>query len=326
NADSINSVLGAAINQQSLFARRKLILVDEVDGLAGREDRGGVAAISALVEKSTFPVVLIANDPYKKNISSLRKKCELLEFHTLSYTSILSYIREVSQKEDITVDDETLTSLARSVGGDLRAAINDLQSFSYDGKLSKNDLDLAYSRDHTEKILNALVRVFKTTSAMVALSAFDDIQEDLDQVFLWIDENLPKEYTNVEDLAEAFSNLALADVFKGRITRWQHYRFYVYCYNLLSAGIALSKKEKYPGFTSYKPTTRILSIWMANQKNAKKKLIAQKIADKTHTSVKRAFKDDIYYYQYIFKHNKSEAVKIASFLDLNQEEVAWLER
>ena len=56
NADSINSVLGAAINQQSLFARRKLILVDEVDGLAGREDRGGVAAISALVEKSTFPV------------------------------------------------------------------------------------------------------------------------------------------------------------------------------------------------------------------------------------------------------------------------------
>ncbi|MFH1589524.1 MAG: replication factor C large subunit [archaeon] len=325
NADSINSVLGAAINQQSLFAKKKLILVDEIDGLAGREDRGGVAAINKLIADSSFPIVLVANDPYKKNIVTLRKKCELQEFHGLAYNSIVSHLKEICQLEQIDTNDEALTSLARSVGGDLRAAINDLQSFSYNKKLTVKDLDLAYSRDHTEKIVSALVRIFKTLSADVAISAFQDVDEDLDQIFLWIEENIPREYTKVEDLAEAFTNIALADVFRGRIRKWQHYRFYVYCYDLLSAGIALSKGEKYPGFTSYKPTTRILKIWMANQKNVKKKAIAQKIAAKSHTSAKRVM-DEVLLLKQVFKKNKAESKKLASFYELDKEEIEWLSR
>ncbi|MFC2134821.1 replication factor C large subunit [Bacteroidota bacterium] len=324
NADSINSFLGAAINQRSLFAKKKVILVDEIDGLAGREDRGGVAAINALSSKSVFPIILTANDAYKKNLASLRKKCELLEYRTLAYTSILNYLKKICQEENIDADEESLTGLARSVGGDLRAAINDLQSFSYNGKLSKEDLEVAYGRDHTEKILNALVRIFKTVNAEVALNAFDEVQEDLDEIFFWIDENLPKEYTKPEDLAEAFSNLAMADVFKGRIRRWQYYRFYVYCYNLLSVGIALSKDEKYPGFTSYKPTTRILKMWMANQKNMKKKAIAEKIAAKTHSSKKEAMQNDLPFIREIFRRNPEESEKLVDFFQLEKEEVDWL--
>ena len=79
NADSINQRLGAGIFQKSLFGKIKLILVDEIDGLAGREDRGGVGAIAALINKSCFPIVLTANNPWNKKLSSLRKKCELLE-------------------------------------------------------------------------------------------------------------------------------------------------------------------------------------------------------------------------------------------------------
>ncbi|MBU2443806.1 MAG: AAA family ATPase, partial [Nanoarchaeota archaeon] len=168
NAESINSLVGAAINQASLFQKKKLILIDEIDGVAGREDRGGVAAINTLIDKSTFPIVIIANDPYTKSISSLKKKCELLEYHPLLYTSILSYLKMICLKEGIAADEDALTSLARSAGGDLRAAINDLQSFSYNGKLTNSDLELAYGRDHTEKITNALVRVFKTLDASVA--------------------------------------------------------------------------------------------------------------------------------------------------------------
>lgn len=324
NAEGINSILGAAINQRSLFADKKLILVDEVDGLAGREDRGGVAAISVLLSKSIFPIVLTANDPYKKNLASLRKKCELQEYRGLIYTSILSNLKKICEIENIKVEDETLTSLARSVGGDMRAAINDLQSLSYDGTLTKKDLDLAYSRDRSEKIITALVRVFKSLNADIAIDAFDDVEEDLDKIFLWIEENIPKEYTKTKDLAEAFSNLALADVFKGRIRRWQYYRFYVYCYNLLSVGIALSKDEKYPGFTSYKQSTRILKIWMSNQKNAKKKDISHKIAVKTHSSTKTVMLTTLVYIREIFKKNKQKADKMAEFLDLSPEEVAWL--
>lgn len=322
NADSINSMIGAAINQQSLFMKQKLILIDEIDGLAGREDRGGVQAINSLIDKSTFPIILVANDAYKKNLTSLRKKCQLLEYHSLAYTSILSYLKKVVESEGIKTDESTLISLARAAGGDLRAAINDLQSFTYNKTLSKEDLELAYGRDHTEKIINALVRVFKTTNAAVALPAFDDVQEDLSEIFLWIEENLPKEYTNPADLAEAFANVALADVFFGRIRRWQHYRFYTYCYELLSVGVAIAKKEKYPGFISYQPTTRILQLWMAKQKNAKRDSIAKKIAEKTHSSIKRSIQEVPYYKKIIHAKNQT----VANFLELSDDEVEWLKR
>ena len=39
--------------------------------------------------------------------------------------------------------------------------------------------------------------------------------------------------------------------------------------------------EKYKELVKYKPTAKLLKIWWANQKAAKKKAIAQKIAQKT---------------------------------------------
>ncbi len=320
NADAINSFVGAAINQMSLFGKKKIVLIDEIDGLSGNKDRGGAAAINKIISGSTFPVILVANDVYKKSLKAIKKKCQLLEFHSLAYPSIVTYLKKVIQAEGLIVEEEALTSLARSAGGDLRAAINDLQSFSYKGALTVDDLALAYGRDHTEKITNALLRVFKTTSADTALNAFDEVNEDLDTIFLWVEENLGKEYTKPADLAEAFANVALADKFFGRIRRWQYYRFYVYCYNLLSAGVAIAKKEKYPGFPTFKQNSRILSMWIYNNKNAKKKAIAEKLAGASHLSKKQAFKY-VPYLKVYFKANKDQ---LTNELDLSSEEVAWL--
>jgi len=46
--------------------------------------------------------------------------------------------------------------------------------------------------------------VFKTTDLKVALSAFDNVDENLDKMSLWIDENLPSEYKNPIELARAY--------------------------------------------------------------------------------------------------------------------------
>ena len=59
----------------------------------------------------------------------------------------------------------------------------------------------------------------------------------------WVEENIPREYKKNPDIARAFDALSIADTFFGRIRRWQYYRFYVYIYNLLSAGIAIAKEE-----------------------------------------------------------------------------------
>ena len=191
-------------------------------------------------------------------------------------------------------------------------------------ELEKSDMEQLSERDKKESIIDALVRIFKIKDPKIASMAFNNVEEDTDQLFLWIDENLPKEYTKPEDLARAYNMLSRADVFRGRISRWQHWRFLVYINDLLTAGIAVSKDEKNKEFVSYGPTQRLLKIWRANMKYQQRKAIAEKIASKTHTSVKDTIKSTLPYVQYIMKKNKSSRVKLGEFFELDKEEVEWM--
>jgi replication factor C large subunit len=105
-----------------------------------------------------------------------------------------------------------------------------------------------------------------------------------------MDENIPLEYKG-EELVKAYDALSQADVFRGRIYRKQYWRFLIYEYFLLSGGIAASKDYNKTGFTSYKKPSRILKIWLNNQRTMKKKSICIKYAKHTHISIKRAMRD-----------------------------------
>ena len=323
---SIQTILGGSSRQMSLFGSGKLILIDEVDGLSGREDRGGATAIADIIAKSKFPIVLTANDPWDKKLSPLRSKSILVEMGSVNYLSIAKLLQQICEKEGVKYDEMALKSLARRAGGDIRSAINDLQTVSGVKKeLTKDSLDLISDRDRDETMFNALTRVLKNSDANLAVSAFDNVKEDLDGCFLWVDENLPKEYKNPKDLARAYEAMAKADVYRGRIRRRMHWRFLAYVNNLLSAGVAVAKDQKPSGFVKYSPTMRILKIWQANMKYQKRKAIAQKIAEVSHTSKKEAIKS-LPYIQQIFKAKHSSAQAIADDCDLDPEEVAWLEK
>ena len=91
---------------------------------------------------------------------------------------------------------------------------------------------------------------------------------NLDEIILWIEENIPHEYKGIS-LARAYERLSKADIFRGRIYRQQYWRFMVYENILLSYGISASKNLEAPinsNFVRYKKPTRILKIWLHNQK------------------------------------------------------------
>jgi len=324
NAEQINLKVGNAIKQQSLFAKGKIILVDEIDGLSGHEDRGGIQAIAKLIEDSAYPIILTATNPFENKFSSLRSKSNLIEFKPLDYLSIFKILKKICENEKIKFDDEILKSLSRRAGEDARAAINDLQMLAESKKeLTRESLEELADRNKVENIMSALNKIFKTTDLKIAIAAFENVEEDLNEQFLWIDENLPKEYTNPKDLAKAYEMLSKADVFNRRIRRWQHYRFLVYINALITAGIAAAKQEKYKNLVEYKPTGRILKLWWANQKAMKKKAIAQKIAAKTHSSSKEILKNTMPYLPVMFK-DKEMRNNIIKQLDLDKEEIEWL--
>lgn len=321
NKENINNIIGVSSKQISLFKKEKMILIDEVDGITGQEDRGGVQALIKIIEETSVPIIITSNDPFSQKLTPLRTKCKTIEFGTLSYVTIFNLLKKICGNEGIKYDEEVLKDLARRSGGDARGAINDLQILtSVNNTLEK--LDQLGEREQKESILNVLRIIFKSKKAENVLRAIDKTDLDLDEALLWIDENLPREYQG-QDLVNAYEHISRADVFKGRIRRWQHWDFLVYINALLTAGIATSKKEKNGNFVNYRRTGRILKLWQANMRNAKRNIIAEKLGAITHTSKKRAIQE-LPYLKLIFKKGKGQ--EIAEQLELSDEEVEWLRR
>lgn len=326
NKEHIKSIVGSASGQMSLFSKGKVILVDEVDGISGKEDRGGLQEIISIIEKTSFPIILTAMNPWDNKFSSLRNKSLLIKFEEINPESVFMVIKKICESEKIKYDESSLKSLARMAGGDLRASLNDLQQLSVNsGKIGKDELDTLNHREKQESIINALTKILKTTDPKVAISSFENVNEDYDQQMLWLDKNIPEEYEKIEDLSRAYDCLSKADIFSRRISRWQHWRFMVYINALITAGVAVSKDKKYDRFIEYKPTGRLLKIYWANIKNMKRKAIAEKIAVNTHTSKKEVLKS-IDYFRIIFNKNPKMADSMASELDLDKEEIDYLKK
>ncbi|MEK6921601.1 MAG: replication factor C large subunit, partial [Nanoarchaeota archaeon] len=257
NKETVLSVIGTASKQRSLFSSGKIILVDEVDGLSGNQDRGGISAIEEVIEQTAFPIFLTCQDATDKKIKSLLKKVHAVAFTPLDYFTVADILKHICTKETIAFDETALKTLARQADGDLRAAINDLQSLGKE-KITMEHINQLGFRNKQEALSDALIKVFKVKDASIALTAFDNVHEDLDQIALWIDENLPQEYLDPQSLAAAYDCLSRADVFTGRIRRWQHWGFLVYVNALLSAGVASAKTERNKNPVVYQRTQRIL--------------------------------------------------------------------
>lgn len=317
NKEKVSEIIGPASQQRSLFKKGKIILVDEVDGISTR-DRGGLTELLALIEKSSFPIIITANDIWQQKFNLLRQKAELVQLKDIDYKVVLDILKDVCQKENIFVANDVLTSISIKARGDVRAALNDLQSLSQmDEKTLVKEVG---DRNKEVSIFNALQYVFKNAQIDTKmLTIYDEVNLSADDIFLWIEENIPYEYQG-EELFKAFDALSKADVFRGRIHRQQHWRFLVYENFLLGPAIAAVKKYNRTGWTSYKKPSRILKIWMQNQRAAKKKTICEKYAKVCHLSIKGAMKDFLIIRQ-ILQNNK-----IREEMKLSEEETEFLDK
>ena len=323
-AEEIHNRIGNAVKQMSLFANKKLILIDEVDGISGTEDRGGITAITEIIQNSKFPVLITANDPYEQKLNSLRSKCLLVEFPSIPATIMCLPLKRIIEEEKIKLEESAIKTIARRSGGDLRGAIIDIQTIA--SNPTPQNIDTLHEREKAENIMNALVKILKSTDVNVARKALDDVDQNIDESFLWIDENLPKEYTFPKDLQKAYDYLSKADVYRGRIRKWQYWRYLVYSNSLLTAGIATAKEKKQGTFVQYQRTGRLLKIWMANQKYARRKKIAQKVAQATHSSARKSIKQTLPLIYSLFQNNHPSAQNIIKELKLDEEEIEWLEK
>lgn len=274
NKGAIERTMGAASSSAGLFSARKLILIDEVDGIHGNQDRGGVSAISKVLKESNQPVMLIANDAWDKRLSPLRSVCTFVEMRKVNKRTICSVISSIAGEEGIGISGERLEEIADNSDGDLRSAIIDITAAK-----------VRSARDRNTAVFECVRGLFKAESFVDAQRSFGGSTLDHDMVKLWIEQNIKNEYEHAHEVACAYGWLSRADVFDGRIMRRQAWKLLKYSSTLMLTGVSMCKQAKYRKFVKYEFPGYLRRMGLSSEKRGLRKRLRLKVAQKCHVSL-----------------------------------------
>jgi replication factor C large subunit len=306
NRERVERITHGATLAGSLFGRGRLVLIDDADVLAGRADSGGSAAITAFLRECPCPIIVTATDVWDKKLSGIRAECEAVELKRAGKASVRKLLARVAREEKLGLDDAALDSIAENAHGDLRAALNDLQS-------------LRPTLRDTEKDIFTMVRgILKAETYAAAKEA---VRGDIDYEFLklWIDENIPNEYESVPDVAAAYDSLSKADIFDGRIMK-QKWQLLKYSIDLATAGVALAKARPYHKFTKYSFPSYLRNMARTVERRAMLKAIGTKLGARMHTGRRNA----LFYLPLIKECGKKEPEAVMDFYGLDEEQFAFI--
>ena len=284
NKGSIGTTVWIAATQQTLDGRLRIILLDEVDGLSGTSDRGGIGAILNVIAESVHPIVMTANNPSSPRLKDLRKNSLVLVFEPLEPSDVMGVLRRIADSQDALVKDRILEEIADRSAGDLRAAISDLEAILKGGPPLEGELP---SRDIKRNVKEVLRRLFMTTDSVAARRVVSEADVDYESLLLWLEQNVHLHLRSTKELDLGFEALSLGDLTLGRIMRKQNWKLLSYVYDFLSAGVAISRQESPFRHVDYAEPTWPLLVWQGNRKREKKTQILTKLAKFTGVSIRR---------------------------------------
>jgi replication factor C large subunit len=310
-----------ALDAFSTQSKGNLLFLDEVDGIAGNEDRGGVGAIIEIVENSHVPVIMAANDPDLDKLRPLKKVCLLIRFQQIRIPLLIALMQKICVLEQVKAEFEALERIAQNSRGDVRSAINDLQSLSEENHvLTLQDAMALSSRNKDITMDETLRGFFSAKSIAEAANLLSRSSVDYDEFLMSVSDNLPKRYTDPAELAAAYDFVSQADVYRGRIGT-ENWHLLKYFYNALSEAAAVAP-ESYRPFEFITPPIRIITLFWTKGKRSMLDAVCGKIGVQCHVSRALAKNGFVPYIKGILEKEKKSP--LASWFKFTPEEVDFL--
>ena len=253
-------------------------------------DRGGLGAIAALVRTTRQPLVLTVNDasPLNRYSPVFQKGVLRIRFGPVPDADVRTLLRSVARGEGWEIAPEAVESIVRKADGDLRAALNDLEAIH---PLPAGALQLAplSARDRTEEFESL------TRDALMAGRYFRNVEvrERLDappdELFPWIEENVPRFAPSALALFESLQVLARAELCLARARRFRVYSQWSYASELMTGGVGITLAARggvaasrpfFPGF--------LMEMGRSRTHRALRDAVAGKIGAYAHLSRRKA--------------------------------------
>jgi len=328
NKASILKIAGSSAKEGTLTngtKAKRILLIDEVDGITGREDRGGVGSLIEVIRDASVPIICTANEAYASKLSPLRKVAKVIAYHPVHVEVIIKVLKKIGRIKKFELEADDVRFIAENAHGDIRSAINDLEGMIHQitsGNVKNFDL-LKPNRDQTKHIQEVLTDLFHAKDFREGKRAVDGLKMKYDELLLWIFENAHL-HTSDEKLPEVYTTIADADRFLGRIMRKQSWNLLSYFFDLVSGGVTSTIDNPSRHVEKYIYPQKISMYAQTRFSRALRDSIASSVAEKTHTSKRMAIKENMYLVKEILNGKIGNAAQLAYWLELDDNQMKSL--
>ena len=203
-------------------------------------DRGGLGAIARLVRETRQPVVLTVNDDrvLTRYSAVFRSAVARIRFYPLREREMANHLAAVTRREELDIIPTAVDAIVHRAQGDLRAALNDLDALmplprgpAQLAVLGTRDLSADFEALTDEALTQA--RYYRSVEVQDRLDATPD------DLFPWIEENIPHFAPDPEHRARAFDRLGSAERSLARARQFRVWGQWSYASELMTGGVGL---------------------------------------------------------------------------------------
>ncbi|HEY6668282.1 MAG TPA: AAA family ATPase [Candidatus Nitrosopolaris sp.] len=276
-----------AFKNTSLLEKKMLLFLDEVDGISGRQDIGGIEYLVSVLKAPTIPVIMAANSRDTK-IRDLAKISKVIEFEPIHPRLLLLYINHILKKHNVTLSPEDKFSIVRSSNGDVRALLNNAQSISagYDAyKEDSFDVDIksavnlffsCLSAEEAKKILSRTDAIY--IDPRFGISSDERRRDIVNALF----SSILSSRVDISILAIMLDILSKIDVLVGRMGTNRQWSLLKYFDTLIAYGLFYISRNKAIKYSQYNMAWPLMGPILARGQSLKK--LAGDLAQAAHTS------------------------------------------
>jgi replication factor C large subunit len=278
------------LTNRSLIAEKTLLFLDEIDGISGRQDAGGIESLIALIKEPTVPILMASNTKDSK-LKGLVKFCKVVEFNRVHPSLLLLYLNRILELEGKNMRFEDKAAVTKSANGDLRSLLNIAQA-KMSGYESARDLPLeidiaqAVANFSTANTIVEAKQILMSVDGGYSDPRFGQSPEVRRKDILYaFFSSLVNSNIDSEKMAEALNVISMCDLIVGRAYKNRHWTLLKYLNDILSYALFNALSGQMLKYSQYSLPWQISAPLIS--RHLALRGVIDVVADETNTSVSK---------------------------------------
>src|ERR671925_392667 len=264
-------------NTASLIGKKIMLFLDEVDGISGREDTGGLDTLIDLMKEPTVPVIMAANEKSLR-IRKLVKACKMIEFEPVQSRLLILLLDHILQSEGVKIGSNDRKLIVDNSRGDIRSLINSAQSRAagYSTVSNKDIIDVDFA-----DAINGYFSAGSMEQAMQFIKKADVLypdpryrptspEERQKDMLSALFSSIVSSHIEQCDLALLLDVLSRADMIVGRANASRQWHLLKYMNSIIATGLYEKSRQKGIKYSQYMMPWPVMGPIFARSQSTRK--------------------------------------------------------